>query len=55
MTDLLGPEADDADRMQTIAWLRLRRDGNPVAWDECGDVGIEINVPDAPDPTNGEP
>ena len=30
MTDLLGPEADDADRMQTIAWLRLRRDGNPV-------------------------
>ena len=30
MTELLGPEADDADRMQTVAWLRLRRDGNPV-------------------------
>ena len=26
-----GPDADDADRMQTIAWLRIRRDGKAVS------------------------
>jgi hypothetical protein len=52
MTELLGPEADDADRMQTLTWLRLLRDGHTVKWDECADVAIEIVVaPD--DPTSG--
>jgi hypothetical protein len=51
LTDMLGPDADDADRMQTIAWLNLRRDGNAVAWADCGDVAIEVETP-TPDPTS---
>jgi hypothetical protein len=50
MTQLMGPEADDADRMQTIAWLRLRRDGHAVKWEDCGDIAIDIEVA-ADDPT----
>lgn len=54
MTDLLGPDADDADRMQTIGWLNLRRQGTPRPWDECGDVSIEIQI-EPPDPTTAAP
>jgi len=51
MTELLGPDADDGDRMQTLAWLHLLREGTPIQWDACGDVAIEIKVAQ-PDPTN---
>jgi hypothetical protein len=52
MTELMGPEADDADRMQTLAWLRLRRDGHPVVWEALGDIAIEVAVAELPDPTS---
>ena len=53
-TDLIGPDADDADRMQTIAWLNLRREGRAIAWADCGDVAIEVDNA-ATDPTNAGP
>jgi hypothetical protein len=54
LTELLGPEADDGDRMQTLVWLRLLRDGRGIAWDECGDVAIEVQV-EPPDPSQSGP
>ena len=49
MTELLGPEADDGDKMQTLAWLSLTRDGYSVTWAGCGDIAINIKVePDDP-------
>lgn len=52
MTELLGPDADDGDKMQTLAWLSLTRDGYDVAWQECGDLAIVVEVP-PDDPTSG--
>ena len=50
---LLGEDAEMADRMQTIVWVKLRRDGHPeLTWEEAGDVVVEFV---ATDPTNGEP
>ena len=40
--------------MQTMAWLRLRREGFTPRWDECGDVTLEFQT-EQPDPTSGEP
>lgn len=55
MTELMGPDADEADRMQTLAWLNLRRDGRAVPWDKCGDVAMEFETPAPPDPMRSEP
>jgi hypothetical protein len=50
---LLGEEAEMADRMQTIVWVKLRRNGHPeLTWEEAGDVVVEFV---AADPTNGGP
>ena len=50
---LLGEEAEMADRMQTIVWVKLRRDGHPdLTWEEAGDVVVEFV---AADPTSGGP
>jgi hypothetical protein len=54
LTQLTGEDADEADQMQTMAWLRLRRLGHTVRWDQCGDVTIEFQA-ETPDPTNSEP
>jgi hypothetical protein len=52
LTDLIGPDADDADRFQTMAWLRLRRDGHPALdWNALGDLEIAMQA-EPPDPTN---
>lgn len=51
MEQIMGPEADDADRWQTMAWLELRRAGHDVSWNQAGDVQVEI-VQEAPDPTS---
>lgn len=51
LDDLMGEGADEADRMQTIVWLELRRRGHDVRWDEVGDVAIEFQAA-AEDPTN---
>lgn len=54
LTELTGEDADEADSMQTMAWLYMRRAGNPVPWSALGDVTIIFEVPE-PDPTNAEP
>jgi hypothetical protein len=53
MTELMGEEADDADRMQAMVWLKLRRDGHDATWDQAGDVAVEYE-PEQQDPTSGE-
>jgi hypothetical protein len=55
LTELTGEGADEADQMQTMAWLRLRREGHlNIGWADCGDVTIDFQ-PEPPDPTNSEP
>ena len=54
LEELLGEEADDADRMQTIVWLQLTRQGFEVGWAEAGDVAVDF-VAERPDPTSGGP
>jgi len=39
---LCGPEADSADRIQTMIWMRLRRDHPGLRWDDCEDVEVQI-------------
>lgn len=53
LTELTSEGADDADRMQTMAWLRLRRQGHDVAWDRVGDTEIVFEA-EKPDPTPEE-
>ena len=55
LTELTGEQADEADAMQTMAWLHLRRSGNPVPWELLGDVAIEFEVDATPDPTSDAP
>lgn len=52
--ELSGDEADEADRMQTMTWLQLRRQGHDVRWADCGDIAVEFQV-EEPDPTKTEP
>ena len=52
LDELLGAEAEMADRMQTVVWVKLRRDGLDVTWEQAGDVIVEFETPD---PTNGGP
>ena len=55
LDELMGAAADDADRMQTVIWLYLRRHGHPdIRWDEAGDIAVEYEEP-TPDPTSAEP
>jgi hypothetical protein len=45
--------SDEADAMQAMVWLRLRRGGFDPTWEEAGDV--EADLSDLPlDPTSGE-
>lgn len=53
LEDLMGEGADEADRLQAMVWLELRRQGYSAAWDEIGDVAVEFK-PSEPDPTSGE-
>lgn len=52
LSELTGEGADEADQMQTMAWLRLRREGQNVRWADCGDIAIEFEVDQEPDPMN---
>lgn len=51
--DLVGENADGADRIQTFIWMKLRREFPGLRWDQCADVEIEINQEQAAalDPT----
>ena len=51
LDEVMGAEADDADRMQAIVWLELRRLGHAPTWDAAGDVAVKFEA-DLPDPTN---
>jgi hypothetical protein len=53
MTELMGEGADEADRLQAMVWLRLRRDGHDPTWEQAGDVALETEE-EPPDPTSGE-
>jgi hypothetical protein len=47
LSDLFG---DEADAMQAMVWLKLRRAGHHVTWEQAGDV--EADMTDGPpDPT----
>jgi len=39
---LCGPEADSADRIQTLIWLKLRRDRPGLRWADCDDVTVQV-------------
>ncbi|HKE74325.1 MAG TPA: hypothetical protein VKB57_11960 [Acidimicrobiales bacterium] len=51
--ELAGPDADGADRIQTLIWIKLRRSFPGLRWDECADVDIQVEegVLEAVDPT----
>ena len=54
LEELFGEKSDEAEKMQTLAWLALRRQGFQVRWDDCGDIAVEPRA-EVPDPTSGEP
>jgi hypothetical protein len=49
LSELLGDDADDADRLQVMVWLRLARDGIPCTWHQAGDVHVTYRVASSPD------
>ena len=51
LEELVGEGADDADRMQAMAWLELRRQGFDARWSAVGDVAVVVKS-EAPDPTS---
>lgn len=53
LSDLLGEDGEDADRLQMTVWLKLRREGVPVDWEACGDIAI-VFADSAQDPTNAD-
>lgn len=48
-------EEETDDKFSVIAWLKLRRDGYPVDWDQMLDIVIAIDVTDALNPTSASP
>lgn len=40
--ELCGPDAESADRFQTLIWLKLRRDHPGLSWAACEDVGVQV-------------
>ena len=39
---LCGSAADGADRIQTLIWMKLRRDFPGLQWADCDDVEVQI-------------
>ena len=54
LTDLMGDEGEDADRVQALIWLQLRRDGYEPSWEQAGDVSV-IYEGEVADPTSAAP
>lgn len=54
LNDLLGGDAEDMDaapdRIQSLVYIQLRREGFEATWEEAGDV-LPDYTPEAPDPT----
>jgi hypothetical protein len=55
MDELMGESASDEDRVQTFVWFELRRLGYQATWEQAGDVEVEFQTEQPPDPTNDEP
>lgn len=55
LSDLLGGDPEDMDlapdRIQSLVWVALRRDGHHVSWEDAGDVLPDMTEV-TPDPTN---
>jgi len=58
LNDLIGGDIDDMDaapdRIQSLVWVQLRRDGWELEWEQAGDVRPEFGEV-VPDPTNAGP
>jgi hypothetical protein len=52
-TQVMSDEQSD-DRFIVFAWLKLRRDGHPIEWEDMDDVLISLSGEPA-DPSNGQP
>src|SRR4030095_10928002 len=39
---LCGPDADGADRVQTLIWMKLRRDRPGLRWGDCAEVTVQV-------------
>lgn len=48
---LVGPDADAADRFQTMIWIQLRRTVPDLRWDECADIDVQVEEGVGVDPT----
>lgn len=40
--EMCGPNADPADRIQTLIWMKLRRDFAGLKWVDCDDVDVQV-------------
>jgi hypothetical protein len=49
---LCGADADGADRLQTLIWIKLRREFPGLRWADCADVDVEVDEGMLPDPTS---
>jgi hypothetical protein len=51
--ELCGPDADGADRIQTLIWMKLRRQHPGLRWVDCDDVDVQVEegALDVVDPT----
>lgn len=39
---LCGAEADSADRIQTLIWMKLRRDHPGLRWADCDEIDVQV-------------
>ena len=57
LTELLGTDLEDLDsapdRIQSLVWIELRRQGYDVEWEDCGDVIPDLEE-EPQDPTSAE-
>jgi hypothetical protein len=53
-TEVITDENGD-DKYSVLAWLKLRRDGYAISWEEMDDVVIDFDVEAEPDPTSEQP
>jgi hypothetical protein len=39
---LVGPDADSADRIQTMIWIHLRRQFPGLRWEQCDEIDVQV-------------
>jgi hypothetical protein len=42
--ELVGPDAESADRFQTIIWSQLRKTIPGLRWEDCADIEVQIDT-----------